>query len=327
MASSGNMLTAWEGNPTYSLLDVVKNRGIQGGINGAIGQNSAYNAQAQQYLGDYISKYLNNEGAQAQRTNQQIGTLDSYYNGSMAGQLAGLRAAQQQATLNAAALATQQAQRSLNLGRLGQQGSGGSYDARMAIGAMQPIQVQAALTNAQQARSDLGYLTGLQQQGLGQAQQLANAQAAYRLAPIAAAQQVMGNNLGNLSGLAAVNNANNIFGVQQDKTLLDKMGAFSNAFGQTIMDAASTFGSVAGGMKGMGGGGGGGGGGAGGGMAPNAFGGMWSSAGAPTAGMASPAIGMPSYAAPALSSNYTLPGYPSFGMPAMAYGAMSGNAY
>jgi len=238
----GSMITAFQGNPTFSTLTNVKNPGLNKQINSAAAGAGTLNSNAQASLADYITKYMGGLPAAQQRTNQEVASVDSLYNGGMAQQLAALRAAQMSATNAAANVATQQALRGLNAGRLGEQGAGSSYDARMAIGALQPIAVQAALTNAGQARTDLGTLTGLQLGNLGVAQGLANQQAAYGMQPVSAAEAVYGQNLNNLNGLAGLYNANDIYGVQQNKTTLDEIGNFFGGMGSAGSSFMSTMG-------------------------------------------------------------------------------------
>lgn len=213
-AVGGGLQAGFGGTGSYSLQDVVKSPMLQRQINqGAANNQTLYN-QNQQSLNQFISAYLANQGQAQNNTSQETGSMGQFYNGQMASQLAQLRA-QRASAINAAAnVASQQALRATNQSLLGAGGSGGSYAERLRMGALIPIQTQAAVDNANQARSDLGYITQNQIGLAGQRNALMAQQAAYGLVPAQMRQQFYGQNLSNIGGLENLYSGNNIYGVK-----------------------------------------------------------------------------------------------------------------
>lgn len=249
---------------SVSLVHQVKNPWIQGDINSTLTDWQTSRTGTQQAFNDYLAKYKANQGQFDTQIGQESAAADQFYNGNMAQRLSELRAKRSTAVNSAADVAAQQAMRSVNSNRLTGQGSGSSYDQRVATGALVPIRTQAALDDVNQQRSDLGYVTQNQLALTGQREDLGNRAASYGLAPEMLRQQMNQSEISSLGGITNLDQANNFYGLKKDRNF---WGELSGAVDQDIASNYAMFSSI----WGMGGGGGGGGGGAGGGMAHGGF--------------------------------------------------------
>lgn len=250
MGAVGGVIRAVSGPPSVSTVSSVKNPALQGNIDQLISGYKTIANSGDTALSDYISKYMAGEGAASQRTGQEIGAMDQFYNGSMNNQLAQLRAQRASAMTDAANVAAQQAIAAQDRSRVTGSGGLGSYNTRMTMASLQPIRVQAALDNANQERQDLGYVTG-QQLGLaGQRTALANQQAAYGLVPQQTRMQLASQEAGYLGQLGNLDQQNKFYGLQQKP---NTWADVADSLDQGIMNAAAIYGSMGGGMGGMGG--------------------------------------------------------------------------
>jgi hypothetical protein len=248
MGAIGGILRATSGPPSVSTVSSVKNKALGANIDNAIAGYGQVASQGDQALSDYISKYMAGEGAAQNRTNQEIGGIDQFYNGAMANQLAQLRAERASAMTNAADVATKQALRAQSNSRLTGSGGLGSYNSRQTIAALQPIRVQAALDNANQARTDLGYITQNQLGLTGQRNALAANQAAYGLVPQQQRLAMLQQRAGYLGNLGNLDQQNTFYGLQQKPNMWADV---ADSLDQGILNAAAIYGSV--GSPGMGG--------------------------------------------------------------------------
>lgn len=243
MGMMGGIARAVGGPPSYSTVSSVKNPAIQAGITSLLSNYRGAANDENTSLSKYISDYMANQPAAAANTSSEVGAIGQFYNGSMANQLAQLRAQRSQAVNAAADVASQQAIAAQNRSRVAGQGSGSSYDARMTMANLTPIRVQAALDNANQERSDLGYVTGQQLSLAGKRNDLMAAQAAAssglvpQQARMAALQQ-QGQQLGQITNL---DQANNFYGLQAAPNVpADILDSFDTG----ILNAASIYGSM-----------------------------------------------------------------------------------
>lgn len=223
-------------NPTqYDLNRKILDPAVAARLQQLYGQWTKAQAAGQTGLADFISKYMANQGQAARNTAQEQAAIEQFYNGGMAGQLAQLRAGRTAAIMNAARVASQQALRGVSGAQMGEQGAGGSYAGRMALGALLPIQTQAALDSQNQERSDIGYLTG-QQLGLqGQRTALGTAQAGYPYAPAQWRSQQLASDTGALGQLGQISNANTMY------YLTRKAPPWYRSMGQGVQTATGTF--------------------------------------------------------------------------------------
>lgn len=237
--------------PSYSVLSQVKNPALQGNIDSLLGDYKTSAAQGNAGLGDFITKYMGNQPQAQQQTNQEVGAINQFYNGSMSNQLAQLRASRQKAVTDAANVASQQAIQQQNRSRVAGSGGLGSFDTRMTMANLTPIRTQAALDNANQERQDLGYVTGNQLGLTGQRQGLETSQAEYGLLPGQLSAQMIGQRTNELSGISNLDQANKFYGLQQKPNVAADI---SDSVDQGILNAAAIYSSMGGGMGGIGGG-------------------------------------------------------------------------
>ena len=207
---------------TTSLAKTTKNAGIDSAESSLLSNVNA-STPSSSTLSSYITNYLANYPTESKNTKQETGVIDSYYNGSAANALSDLRGQRSIALTNAANLAGQQALRAQNLSAVGGAGGGGSYWNRQALGNLTNVQTQAALDNANQARSDWGTINQGQLSLLGQRNNLTNNLSNMALAPYANAQSLNSAGIQNLSGITNIDNANNIYGLKYDPSLSEIM--------------------------------------------------------------------------------------------------------
>lgn len=250
MGMIGGGIRAISGPPKVSTISSVKNAAIGNANTNLLSDYTAGTAAGNQALADYTSRYMSGLPAATTRTGQEVGSIDQFYNGGMANQLAQLRTQRAKAMTDAATLAGQQAIASQNRSRVAGSGGMGSYTQRMLLGALTPIRVQAALDNANQERSDLGYVTQNQLGLAGQRQGMADKLAAYGLQPEQTRTAMLGARQGLLSGITNIDQANTFYGLQQKPNVLADV---ADSLDQGIMNAAAIYSSMGGGMGGMGG--------------------------------------------------------------------------
>jgi hypothetical protein len=244
--SLGGMITAFQGNPTFSTLSNVKSKPIQGGINALLSDWNAGRESGSTALKDYISTYLAGKPAAEARTAQETGWLDTLYNG-LDKQLGAIRTGREAAVNSAADVAAAQGLRSVSQNLLKTQGRRSSYGDRLAISTLAPIRTGAAVDTYDQQRADLGYTTALQAAQLGKRQALADQMAQYGLQPDQIRRAMQSSDISSLSGIEQANLANNFYGLQKNITGLDKAGNFLDALGGTagdVMGAAGEYGGM-----------------------------------------------------------------------------------
>lgn len=250
--------------PDPYVTSLTKNRNLQVGINATGGDWTAARNATQGGLGDYIRKYLANQGDSEKYAGQETGAISRFYNGDMAAQLAALRAKRSTAVNAAADVGVNQALRNVDLSRVGGEGGSSSYDKRLAIGAVTPIRTQAALDNATQERADTDYLTGNQIALSGARSGIADRLAGRALVPGQASFSALKDETGGMAPVVGLDQSNKYYGIKQDPGLLDRMqqevqflqglqSIMKNQYG-TVSEAGTGW--AGGGMGGGGGGGG-----------------------------------------------------------------------
>jgi hypothetical protein len=248
LGAIGGILRATGGPGKYSTVSSVKNPALASSINRSIGQLPGYQSNVNNALGTFTSNWNANTPITQTQTNQQVGAMQQFYNGAMSNQLAQLRQQQQQAVNSAADIGVQQALRASNQSRLTGSGGLSSYNQRQSMAAVAPIRAQAALANAQQARNDLGYVTGNQLALAGQQQALENAQAQRALVPAQTQGQLLGQENQVMSGLTNLDQANTFYGLQKSP---NEWADIADSLDQGILNAASIYSSM--GTPGLGG--------------------------------------------------------------------------
>lgn len=254
LGTMGGILRAAKGPPDYKTVSSVKNQAIAGANTGLLNDFSTSGEGQNQAFNDYIARYMANQPGAEKATGQEVGSIDQFYNGAMANQLAQLRAQRGQAMTRAAQLASQQALGSLNRSKVASQGGSSSYNARMAQGALTPIQVQAALDDANQSRADLGYITQNQLglAGRRNAMNASQAEASSGLIPQQQRLAALKDRTGVLSGITNIDQANTFYGLQQDPNVAaDIFDSMDSGMGNLVGMVGSLAGSAGGGMMGM----------------------------------------------------------------------------
>lgn len=247
MPGLGGGLARALGSDNVSVTSKVKNPAIQATIDRALSNYSKYTGGEQTALSDYISKYLGQQGQFEKNVGQESSAIGQFYTGDMANKLAQLRSQREGAVNATADVGVKQALASVDRSRLGEQGGSSSYDQRLAAGAVLPIRTQAALDTANQARSDLGYVTQNQLGLVGQRENLSNALAEYGLAPSRTAAGIEKSDISNLGGITNLDQANKFYGLKKDK---NTFADISDTIDSSLLNAMSVYGSMYGGGKG-----------------------------------------------------------------------------
>ena len=118
MGAVGGMLEAFNGDPTFNTLDNVKSQPFQKAINSGLAAYNNFVPSTNNAYSNWLSQFNSGNQAAATNTGQETGAIGGYYDGSVAGNLAGLAAARQNAILSASRLAQAQAVHSNNLSLL-----------------------------------------------------------------------------------------------------------------------------------------------------------------------------------------------------------------
>lgn len=221
---------SWFSDPSPTVTSKVKSPVLQRGSNALIGDAGALRTSGQQTLDDYINQYLKQTKNAESNTAQEQSSLDQFYNGGMAQQLAALRNSRATAANAAADSAVAEALHGVKSSAVGGQGTGSSYEDRLAMGAVLPIRTNVALQNADLARGDLNYLTQNQIGLAGQRTAMGDALAGRALVPYGVQAGMLGQNLGFQGQLLNQDQLNHFYGLHQDPSTI---GGWTNALNQT----------------------------------------------------------------------------------------------
>lgn len=242
----GGAIRAFSGSPNVSVTSKVKNKALQGQLDSALGEFEGLKQTGQESLSDYLGKYFSDQPSRDAFTGQEVGAASNFYNGNVANTLASLRQSRAQAVNAAADVGVQQAIRATNSNALQGDGGPSSYQDREMMAAVAPIRTQAAADEAQQARADYGYVTQGQLDLSGKRSALETSNDASSLVPYQVKSGMYGQNMGYLGNLIQADQANHFYGLKQQT---NPWADFADSADQGIMNAASIYSSVAGGMK------------------------------------------------------------------------------
>jgi len=224
----GSAFNDFSGDPKFRTLRNTKSPGIASRENALLGDFDSNRTAGQAALGDYISKYLAGSADAGKRTEEEMAPLNRLYDGGFETDQAGLRARRLSAATDMNKWRSGFAQATANRSMVGSDGSGGTYRDRLLAGVVLPYQLQAQVQDADQASQDYYRRLGLQTGMAGTRQGMADTLAQRSLVPATARQQMFGANAGNLGSLTAIDEANNIYGVQQKTTGMQRWGKFLN---------------------------------------------------------------------------------------------------
>lgn len=222
----GSALLDFSGDPKFRTLHNTKSPGVESRIGGLMTDYDTTKGAGQSALSDYISRYLAQTPETSARTAEEIAPLNRIYSGGAASDLATLRAQRTQAIDEAARVAGQSALARANRSVVGDDGSGGSYRDRLLMSATMPYHVNAAADEAAQARADYEYLQNQQLALGGRRQSMEDQLLARGLVPQQLRQAMYSGDVNNLAGISGLENANNIYGVQQKTTGAQRWGHF-----------------------------------------------------------------------------------------------------
>lgn len=195
-------------------ISSVKNKALKVATDNALNDYNTTRTATNSALGDYISKYMSGTPAAATRTGGEISNIDRYFNGGADTELANLRTNRATAVNNAADLGAKYALANISRSRAAGEGGPSSFDTRMALRNIGDIRTQAAVDNASQARSDWDYLDRNRLALTGQRTNLADMLAGRSLVPAAAQRNALGQNLGLLSQIGQIDQANTFYGLK-----------------------------------------------------------------------------------------------------------------
>lgn len=256
MSMATGIIKAFSGAPDYKTLRNTKNGGLERHLTGLLGNYGTNRTANTADLNRYIQRYMAGDAAADSRTSQEIGSMDNYFNGGMASQLAAVRANRARAMEGASNRAVAEALRDRNAARLGEDAGDSSYNKQLAMKANRNIRLDAALDGSNYERSDLMDIERAKLGLTGARTALADATAARALVPSQARQADFLGAMKELGYLGEMDRGNNFYGVEQEERGIDRWDNAMNMIKGGVMDGASTAGSVYGAARGGGGGGG-----------------------------------------------------------------------
>lgn len=242
-----NWITGDKGST--SVTSQVKNPALQQLIDRGVSDYSGIRDSGRDALASFTQRYLADNPAATTRTNQEVGTIDRFYNGGIESDLLGLRNSRYAAARGAADRAGLGALRGLNSARLLGSGTPGSYDRRLHMRNMADIETQLALQSADQERADWNYAMANRLGLVGRRQAMIDANTGRVLYPEQLRRNFYGQDLGYLGALGELDRGNKFYGLEYDPSIGDEIGGL---FGDAVSDARG----VAGVMSAFGGTGG-----------------------------------------------------------------------
>lgn len=255
MGTLGGILRATKGADKFNVMRNVKNQGIDTQLQGLLGDFGTNKTQSQNALAKFTADWAKGATQAQNFADSDVGAINQYYDGSMASILSNLRGQRQRAVKDASDRAVAYATRGRNSNLIAGGGGGGSsYNTRLGLRQTGDIMTGAAVDDANQARADLGMMENARLGLLGRRGAIMDANAQRSLMPQQMQNQEIQRLIGLLGGLTNLDQANSFYGLQKQRTSLDKWADISDAIDQGVMNGASAFGSVMGGMMGMGGG-------------------------------------------------------------------------
>jgi hypothetical protein len=249
MSSSGEMIRAFKGEDTFSLLKNVKNPRIDQLISDLLDSEGKVSSQNDQSITDFVHQYLGQQGDRTRQAKQEVSTLDKFYDGGVENMLSDIRAARRQAYRTATDRGIDEIRKNRSLGFLSGDSVGSSYLDRIAMRQGGDAEIAASLDDVNQRKSDLNYLLGNQVNLAGRRGALMDSVLARLLTPVNLRGGEMARRIGNLGSLNQIEKSNTFYGLQKDHDTIDQVADFGNAFGSTLMDVASVYGGGSGGKQ------------------------------------------------------------------------------
>lgn len=257
----GTIIGAFAGEPKFDVKRNVKNDQIQDLIYQLMEAEKNAGFSNEWSITDLTKKFYATQGERQNQAKQEVGTLDRFYNGAIADELAQIRQARKAAYRDATDRAVSGINRGRNLGLLAGDVAGSSYLDRIALGQARDAEITGALDDVNQQKQDLNWLTGNQVNLAGRRGQIADSALMRILVPSQLRSQEVARKAGMFGAINALDKSNTFYGLSKDRTTLDQVGEGLDGLVQLAMEIYGT--GALGGMGGMGGGMGGAGGGAG----------------------------------------------------------------
>lgn len=224
--------------PKTSVESYTKNPELQQKIDLLSGDFGTTRDRGNKALSEWTAEFLSKDPRYRQ---QETGTINRYYDGSMDRILAGLRATRANALRTAGDRALAYATRDRSGAMLGGLGGGdSSYLRRVGLRQAGDIENNIALDMTGQERADLA---NLEAQRLGLIGARTNI-LSRAMEPAWVNQRYLGANIGLLGGIQGLDATNKFYGLKQER---NPWAAGFDAADTGIMNAASTYGSIMGG--------------------------------------------------------------------------------
>jgi len=188
-------------------------------------------------LADFTSSFMAAAPQNTALTNQEIGSVGEFYDGTVRGELDKLAGARRIATAGALSPAIQAVLRNRNMGAL--LGGNDSYLDRQVLDKGGDLARAAAVDNAEQLKQNYLYSREGQNRLLGARSNLLNNDLMRGIVPTEVGQRINQNDLSRLYGIGAAENANTNYRVTNPQTeLAIKLGLLGDA---SRIDLANTF--------------------------------------------------------------------------------------
>ena len=242
----GSLLGAKEG--TYSTLRLTKNPALEAFNLSNQSDYSKTHNEAAAGLDQYIKDFLAGNKAAGDRTGQEIGAVNRYYNGDVERQLADLRARSGQASQDALNRSLGYMTANQNRSAIGGAGGDSSYNRQLGIKTGADMSLATTMQNLAQQRADEEYMRQNQLGLAGRRTGMADTLAARDLVPGQQSMALQDWNTGAVGRLLSNDQSNNMYAAKYNKSTMEKLDDVEKEMG-------SMLGGLTGGSYGGGGGG------------------------------------------------------------------------
>lgn len=179
-------------------------------------------------IAETIKRIFASQAQRQQQAKQEVGSIDRFYDGSLEGELAGIRARRGAAYRDSTDRALAGIRKGKNLGLLSGDTTGGSYFDRIALGSSRDAEIAAALDAVNQEKADLNYLTGNQVNLAGRRGEISDAALMRLLIPGRLRTDETRRRLGMTGGINDLDKSNTFYGLREELDTTAKIAGVAN---------------------------------------------------------------------------------------------------
>lgn len=198
-------------NPALSFTETPRSQTQNQLFSGLVTDYTNTEPTKQKSLADFTKEFLSTNPMRTDALRQEAGSIDDVYSGRLASDLDTLLAQRRGAVNVATNKALDRARLENQFARLNAGGAGSSYLDRAYSGQAGDIMAGEAVNEANLARDNAQYVQGQKTNLLGQRENLARNYLLDQFLPIEKINQAQSMDIGNVQGLANLENANNVY--------------------------------------------------------------------------------------------------------------------